>query len=713
MRWNNLLSNLCFALNCFLLFLALFGAKMELPSFLQVAGRMHPLVLHFPIVLMSLAVVWALFVTDQQHPVLSKTTDALLLASSLSAVLAALMGLFLSKEGGYSEETLAWHQWSGIAVSVLAWIAYTFRAFFRSKQPNRWLAGLSLGALIIAGHQGATLTHGENYLFAPIAPKENAVPVLLENALVFEHLVRPILKEKCMNCHNTSKSKGDLSFETEAQILKGGKNGSLWDLSAKHLGLLLQRVHLPIETEEHMPPKGKAQLTVEEIEILHHWVKNGSSFTQKISELPENDTLRLLANQRLQKPEEAPYPFEASDEATIKSLNNDYRVVYPLALNSPALSVDFFGAGAFNPAGVKELEAVKNQVVSLNLAKMPLTDEALSAVTIFPNLRKLNLGFTKITGAQLSELKTLQSLQSLSLSGTSVKLSDLGVLNALPQLREVFLWNTGLTPGDFETLRQQLPRVRIESGYSGEGVIAKLNAPIIEGEEQVFSTNTTIRLKNFIKGAEIRYTLDGSLPDSLNSPVFPEDSFLLDKSCQFSARAFLPGWISSEMATKSFYKTGFLPDSVVLLYPPNVQYKGEGPKTLANKKIGDTDFRTNKWLGYKETNLEALLLFKEPVMVSMVSFSSLVDIGSYIMPAAEIQVWGGNDPKNLSLLKKINPKQPEKLGMPGYRLGFNCRFDARKVSVLKIVAKPVKKLPAWHPGKGDLGWVFLDEIFLE
>ena len=90
-----------------------------------------------------------------------------------------------------------------------------------------------------------------------------------------------------------------------------------------------------------------------------------------------------------------------------------------------------------------------------------------------------------------------------------------------------------------------------------------------------------------------------------------------------------------------------------------------------------------------------------------------MDVGSYIMPAAEIQVWGGSNPKKLVLLKKLNPQQPEKVGMPGYRIGFNCTFETRKVSVLKIVLKPVKKLPPWHPGKGDLGWVFVDEIFLE
>ncbi|MBP6810726.1 MAG: hypothetical protein KA138_04375, partial [Saprospiraceae bacterium] len=357
MRWNLVFSNLCLALNCLCLFLASFGTKMELPAFLQVAGRMHPLVLHFPIVLLLLACIWEPTMQANSPPLVQNIGDGLLLSSAVSAAISALMGLFLSKEGGYEENTLFWHQWSGIAVSVIAWGWYSFREFLRGiKFAIPAIAGIGLIVLLIAGHQGATLTHGENYLLAPVTPETQGPVVLLEDALVFEHVVRPILKEKCMNCHNSAKSKGDLKMETEALLLKGGKNGVLWDSTAKHLGLLLQRIHLPLEEKEHMPPKGKPQLTVDEISILYHWIKNGAIFSQKITDLPENDTLALLANNRLKSREEPPYPFAAADEAIVQQLNNDYRVVPPIAMNSPALEVNFYGNSSFKSAYLKELE---------------------------------------------------------------------------------------------------------------------------------------------------------------------------------------------------------------------------------------------------------------------------------------------------------------------------------------------------------------------
>ena len=234
-----------------------------------------------------------------------------------------------------------------------------------------------------------------------------------------------------------------------------------------------------------MPPKGKPQLTDPEIEILYHWIKGGANFTKKILDLPEKDSLRVLAADRFKTVEADPYTFAAADEATVKKLNNEYRAVYPLAMKSPALGVEFFGAAAFKSDYLKDLQAVKTQIVSLNLNRMPIKDEDLKAIAVFSNLRKLNLSATQITGATLGELKTLRALRKLSLSGTAVKAADLEVLQALPQLSALYLWNTALSDADFEALKRKLPRVYLESGFKGDTVVAKLNAAVIEGEEEV------------------------------------------------------------------------------------------------------------------------------------------------------------------------------------------------------------------------------------
>jgi len=713
-NWNNLAVNLCFCLNCLLLFWAWFGADMRVPGALQVAGRMHTLVLHFPIVLLLLAVIFEMVAQEKKQSSLPALGDTLLLATALSAGASALFGLLLSREGGYESDTLRWHQWSGIGVSVLTWCWYTYRDWVRRTKNAALIASaLSLVALLFAGHQGATMTHGENYLLAPLTPKKTEQVVSLEAAVVYADVLRPILKEKCMTCHNTTKSKGELVMETEALLLKGGKNGPLWDTTATDLGLLLRRVHLPADEKEHMPPKGKPQLTEDEIQMLTLWIKKGSDFKTKIVDLPKNDPLRLLAASRINiRDDDDTDTFAAADETTIEKLNNNYRSVKALAKNSPALAVSFFGTAAFNSTALDDLTVIKEQIVSLSLHKMPLTDEDVKKISIFKNLRNLNLSFTPITGAALHELKSLKNLRRLSLSGVALKATDLDALREFPNLSAVFLWETQVTEQDFADLKTNSPGLQIETGYQGDTTMVKLNAPIIEGEVQLIRSPIRVNLKNYVKGATVRYTLDGTVPDSLTSPISTGDSIVVEKTCLLSAKAFLSGWMSSEVATRNYYKTGFSPDSVALAFQPDPKYHGEGPRTLCNNKIGDTDFRNNKWLGFKETHLEGFLFFKQAVTLSSVTVSTVIDIGSYIMPADQIEIWGGSSKKDLVLLKKLQPQQPKGAGMLPNKIGFNCTFAAHKIKVLKVVAKPVTKLPAWHPGKGQRGWVFVDEIFL-
>ena len=81
------------------------------------------------------------------------------------------------------------------------------------------------------------------------------------------------------------------------------------------------------------------------------------------------------------------------------------------------------------------------------------------------------------------------------------------------------------------------------------------------------------------------------------------------------------------------------------------------------------------------------------------------------MPPEEIEVWGGKDKASLHLLKRMRPEQPTK-EKPIYMTSYDAGFPLSEFKVLKVILKPVSKLPVWHKGKGDKGWIFADEVFL-
>jgi uncharacterized membrane protein len=711
-RTSNIIFNICFAINSLLVFFLLFESRMAIPAWLQVMGRMHPLLLHFPIVLLVLYIFYILFIDKKVNAELKNFGDWLLLLSAFTAAFTALMGLFLSREEGYEAEALQWHKWSGIIVAFITSLWYAYRDKIKN---SNWLktavAIVSFTVIIFTGHQGAEISHGQNFLLAPVLPQVEPQKILLDNAAVYAHMVQPILLAKCYSCHNTKKAKGELVMETETLLLKGGKNGKLWDSTIAGYGLLLSRVHLPADSKKHMPPAGKPQLSEQEMQVLYLWIKSGASFKTKVTDLAVTDTLRIIANTIFNSIETDDYYFAAASETTIKNLNTNYRIVTPLAKASPALSADFFSVASYSPEQLKELLTVKEQVVSLSLNKMPVKDEELKTISQFSNLRQLNLSFTSITGTTLNELNKLKELRQLSLSGTAVKKENIVQLSSLKKLTQLFIWNTALNEKDIADLKNTMKDIAFEKGFKGDTTILKLTPPILLNEEQIITTPITLQLKHYINGASIRYTLDGTEPDSINSPEY-NNNITLAKNVTVKAKAFKQGWISSAVMENYFFSSKYKADSVINLQPTDEQYKSYGAKILIDLVKGEANnFRSGKWLGFKNNKMESLLLFTAPVSIKSVTLSTLVDIGSYIMPPLAVEVWGGNDARHLKLLSRNTPPQPTMV-QPGYLKAVELSFTPVTIKYLKVIAVPVAKLPLWHPGKGEKAWVFCDEVFV-
>ena len=707
-NWKTVLFNICFALNCLLIFLSLFDERLQLPGWLQVGGRLHPLVLHFPIVILVVVIIWEIFSvpsTDNQ-----RIGDTLLISLAFSAVITSMAGLFLSREEGYDPDTLFVHKWGGVFLSVLSLLWYNFRDPIRNRVSLKYsisVAGLIL--LFMTGHRGAVVTHGDNFLLAPITPDKKIPEVLIEDAMVYDHMVLPVLEAKCNSCHNERKAKGELVMESYASMIKGGKTGELWDTTKAGLGLMFDRIHLPQDQKKHMPPKGKPQLTEDEIAILYHWVKRGAPTDLKVTELPAEDTLHMIATNFFRPLEQQDYDFDPADEETVRKLRTDYRNVYPLALGSPALQVDFYTASQFEAEQLKELLPVKEQLVSLNLNRMPVKDEDLSIISKFTSLRKLNLANTTLEGKNLEELSKLKMLKTLILSGTAVRWEDLKKLGSLEELTSLYVWNAAITPEELREAPKYFDKVHIHTGYSGDTVVIKLNPPMIRNEELVFTDKISLDMKHYVNGVSIHYTTDGTEPDSISSSRYDGPVDLVENAL-VKAKAFKKGWISSEISEKTFYKSALRPDSMALVQVPMPNYTGDGSKTLIDLEKGDFNFRSGKWLGYREKPMEAIAFFDSAVTISSVSFSHLVDIPSYIFPPSEIEIWGGNSAGSLKLLKKFTPEQPT-ASKAAFMKGFHLETGPRNIKVIKILVRPVRRLPSWHQGKGEKAWIFMDEIF--
>ncbi|MBL7761886.1 MAG: chitobiase/beta-hexosaminidase C-terminal domain-containing protein [Chitinophagaceae bacterium] len=713
-RQKNIVFNISLSLNCLLLFLLFFDSRLSVPSWLQVFGRMHPLLVHFPIVIILVYFGCVFLITKkfQQEKWYGNMMDIILLLSSVTAVLSALMGLFLSKEAGYDLDALAIHKWTGAFTSFGLFLIYAFKSGIRRMPLLNYILAFGICLIVVlAGHFGGNITHGENYLLAPVTPEKKRVIAAFEDAIVYKDMVEPILESKCMSCHNSNKAKGELIMETKELLLKGGKEGKLWDSTKADLGLMMERIHLPENEKKHMPPAGKPQLTNEEIVVLYSWIKSGADFEKKVADLLPTDTLHAIALKTLKQSTDEQYDFAAADDKEIQKLSNNNRVITPLFLNSPALAVNFYNKQFYDSKQLAELKPLSNQVVELNLDNMPVKDEDLKIIGSFTNLRKLNLNGTAITGATLNELQKIPNLKSVSLSGTAVKAEQLNVLAGLPKLRTVYLWNTAIATQEIEKLAEKNKNIIYQAGFKGDTVVLKLTPPIIENEGSIITEAVPLRLKHYINGTILRYTMDGSDPDSINSPVY-NDKVKLNSAAIVKAKAYKPGWISSDIAEQQFFKSTYHPDSIVMVTPVDPQYKAEGAKTIFDLRKSELNYKNGEWVGYRQNAMEVKMLFNKPIEANNVTMSIMKDADGYILPPLSMEVWGGTDENNLKLLARVTPKQPGKDSHEQENLAIACDFQPTQVTCIKLIAKPVPRLPDWHRGKGEKAWIFVDEVFV-
>jgi uncharacterized membrane protein len=704
-----------FALNVFILVLLLAGNSLVVPQWLQPAGRLHPLVLHFPIVILMLAMLMEYFRFRPEfveEKLYQSFTNYLLVLGALFASVTVIMGLLLSHEAGYEGSNLQWHKWFGVGVAFVGYGVYLIRNRERYTATIAKTGALvTVFCLIMAGHFGGNITHGDDFVFGPVMDKEKK-QVPINEALVYRDVIAPIFEVKCQSCHNADKTKGGLKLTDEESILKGGKKGKLFIAGNPQISLLLQRIHLPEPEKKHMPPIGKPQLTDEEKLLLYFWVKNNADFKKKVIDLPATDSLRIIASSFLKPAEstEETYDFSAASESDYKKLNNNYRVVYPLAAESPALAVNIYNKSTFNVKALEELSPISKQVISLDLNKMPVKDADLKAVAKLENLRRLVLNFSDVTGKGLKELSGLKNLHSLSLAGVKLTAADIKQLSAIKSLTELAVWDTGLKPADFQSLQAGNKQLKVLTGFKDDGKPVKLTSPELKNKAVIFSENYPLQLSNPIKGVDIRYTTDNSAPDSVKSILYKPGT-VITQSTVIKARAFKAGWIGSDTVQFNVYKCRYTPDSVMFITRPDDKYKGDGAKTIIDKDLGGTSFGNGKWLA-SQKELAMMMWFNKPIEMHSLELNTMRNIGSQIFLAAGIEVWGGPDKDHLKLLSTLKTAKPLK-NDPFGLVPLSCKLKTpHMVSCIKLIARPIKTVPDWHPAKGKPGWVFMDEVFI-
>ena len=441
---------------------------------INIFGHFHPLLVHLPIGIL----LFAILIHGLSYKKRFSNFDSILpftyLIGAIAAILSCLSGLALSTNGEYDEQILFYHQWLGITVAIISMVG----AYFTKKQKTtitKWISITLLLLILITGHYGGTLTHGEGFLTKSNTTqiKVATKPIITntQEAFLYADMIQPVLEEKCYGCHSKIKQKGKLRLDTKEWILKGGEDGIVIHNGTAVNSPLYKRIILDPVDEKHMPPKGKPQITEQERILIEWWINSGGYFDKKIKELvqPANIVPILLSLEKnSSKPlvnDEVPLnEIKPANQNSINQLTKIGVTILKVANTSNYLTANFITVVNSNDTIANLIKSVSANMVWLKMPRMNFTNSVVAAIASCDSLTKLNIEHANITDNQLNQFQNLTRIRYLNLVGTKITLQGLLQLKNLNQLSELYLGETPISNKDSLLIQKAFPKAKIIFG---------------------------------------------------------------------------------------------------------------------------------------------------------------------------------------------------------------------------------------------------------
>ena len=240
---------------------------------------------------------------------------------------------------------------------------------------------------------------------------------------------------------------------------------------------------------------------------------------------------------------------------------------------------------------------------------------------------------------------------------------------------------------------------------------AIIEMPVITKSRDRFDGPMQITIKCPTPKTEIRYTLDGSVPTE-KSTLYNKP-FTIQGSTVVRARAFKKGESPSFVATEQFTFDYIV--ACTFAHNPNTPYNKNAASALFDGEEGDVNDLSHGWLGFSGHDVEATLQLGKPIDLSRVQLRFAHVPDAWVFAPAVVGVQVSTDGTNFSDTihaavtynpadQAMNTTQLQLLTIPVNRT--NIRF-------VRIIAKPLRRIPAWHRAKGLNPWIMMDEVVIE
>ncbi|KWW31178.1 MAG: beta-galactosidase [bacterium P3] len=212
------------------------------------------------------------------------------------------------------------------------------------------------------------------------------------------------------------------------------------------------------------------------------------------------------------------------------------------------------------------------------------------------------------------------------------------------------------------------------------------------------------------RGAEIRYTLDGSVPGAA-SPRYTAP-FSIEGSTTVSARTLKAGMPPSFVSSRTFYFDYV--SSVTLQNKPNTPYNRHFERALTDGVTGTVDDLSHGWIGFSGSDFVAVVELGRAIDLNEVRLRFAHQPSAWVFGPVSLSVAVSGDGVHYDepVGADCSFDPTDEANASAHLLEPVVRVSRQGVRFLRIEARNVGRIPDWHPAKGLRAWLMTDEITL-
>jgi len=148
--------------------------------------------------------------------------------------------------------------------------------------------------------------------------------------------------------------------------------------------------------------------------------------------------------------------------------------------------------------------------------------------------------------------------------------------------------------------------------------------------------------------------------------------------------------------------------SYSIKYKPSHRYPGGSEHALTDGKLASLEFTDESWLGFHGDDVEIVIDLDVETSIKEIEISFLQNQASWIFLPEMVEILASNDSQHYRLIDSREYNSLAKdLSIDKKTYRFTSNFSAQYI---RITANKMGKFPAWHPGKGENAWLFVDEV---